>query len=468
MSRQKNKSIKSYAILGLMVAPAIVSGMVLSSTFVSANDSVVDTVTAIVPVSCTMHSSGTSSHSATIPSGTYTPDIGTTTMNVICNDNAGFSIYAAGFTGETTIGINSNKLVGTAASGNATIDTGTATGPGSTDTSNWAMKLEADPYQEYPITILDDYDYYHEVPSAYTKVATRLTGTDSGTGATGATLTSTYAAYISKSQPADTYSGQVKFILIHPNNEPLPANRTFDRAYLDAGKSKYKGYYKMQDMDFRICLNVDEYETTTLIDVRDDNTYTVARIDNACWMTQNLRITGTISADESNFTGNDFNVSAYDLKTDGTSGGACDDANGLNNPCSHAPDSSDLSQTGLTVEQLGVWYNYAAATAGEIKGDSDATATQDICPAGWFLPDGDPNSWQDESLNILIGQEAAFLPVYGGTYHDALLEKTDYGQWWSNNASNSSSRRYLLYNNGNLSINQGGASAGNSVRCVSV
>ncbi len=38
-----------------------------------------------------------------------------------------------------------------------------------------------------------------------------------------------------------------------------------------------------------------------LIDVRDNSTYTVAKLQGACWMTQNLRITGTVNAQYSNF-----------------------------------------------------------------------------------------------------------------------------------------------------------------------
>ena len=38
----------------------------------------------------------------------------------------------------------------------------------------------------------------------------------------GVKLTTTYAAYISKTQAADTYSGQVIYTLVHPSTEPAP------------------------------------------------------------------------------------------------------------------------------------------------------------------------------------------------------------------------------------------------------
>ena len=133
MGKSINKSILSTT--GLISITAC-TGLVLAGSTVSADD-VVDNVSITIPVSCTMSGSGMNTHSAEVPNGTYQANIGTTTINALCNDNAGFSIYAAGYTGEEIGGTNSNKLVGTSASGNATIDTGTATGPGNTDTSNW-------------------------------------------------------------------------------------------------------------------------------------------------------------------------------------------------------------------------------------------------------------------------------------------------------------------------------------------
>ena len=226
MINNKQLLITSLAFLSLTT----ISGALLASSFVSAdNDSVVDEINITVPISCTLSGTGMNTHNANIANGTYTADIGTTTLKAFCNDNAGFSIYAAGYTGDEIGGTNSTKLVGTSAPNNATIDTGTATGPVSgNDTSNWAMKLTAlsNPTPTYPITITSDtsgsFSSYHAVPSEYTKVATRTSGTDIGQSAEGSTLTTTYAAYISKTQAADTYTGQVIYTLVHPNDADAP------------------------------------------------------------------------------------------------------------------------------------------------------------------------------------------------------------------------------------------------------
>ena len=213
-----------YALLGLITI-TLFSGLILTSSITSAtDDSIVDEVNITVPVSCTLSGTGMNSHNAEIPNGTYQADIGTTTLKAFCNDNAGFAIYAAGYTGNEIGGTNSNKLVGTNASSNATIDTGTATSAGNPDISNWAMKLTtvSSPTPTYPITLDNGFGSYSAVPNSYTKVAHRDSSTDIGTNAEGATLTTTYAAYISKTQAADTYSGQVIYTLVHPvSEEPL-------------------------------------------------------------------------------------------------------------------------------------------------------------------------------------------------------------------------------------------------------
>ena len=134
----------SRIITGTVMSVTVLVGTMLTGVKVKADgDSVVDEINITVPVSCTMSGSGMTSHNADISNGTYQADIGTTTLHAFCNDNSGFAIYAAGYTGNEIGTTNSNKLVGTSASGNATIVTGTATSAGNPDASNWAMKLTA-------------------------------------------------------------------------------------------------------------------------------------------------------------------------------------------------------------------------------------------------------------------------------------------------------------------------------------
>ncbi len=207
--------------LGL-ISITFLSGIILASNTTSAEDntSVVDEINITVPVSCSLSGTGMTSHTATIENGRYVSDIGTTTLKAFCNDTNGFAIYATGYTGDVIGQENSNKLVGTPSTiGN--ISTGTAT---SGDTSNWSMKLAttSTPTPTYPITIDNSFDSYKEVPNEYTKVAHRDSSTDIGENAEGATLTTTYASYISKTQAAGAYSGKVIYTLVHPSNEEPP------------------------------------------------------------------------------------------------------------------------------------------------------------------------------------------------------------------------------------------------------
>ena len=212
---------KAALVCGGLVSITGVSGVFLASNYVIADD-VIDDVAITIPVSCTMTGTGQNTHSANVTNGTYEDDIGTTTLKVLCNDSEGFSIYAIGFTGDQYTGADHTKLIGVA--NNQKISTGTAT---SGSTSNWAMKLETDSMATYALTLDNGFGSYSAVPDTYTKVAHKDSGTDIGTSAVGSTLTTTYASFIASNQVADTYSGKVKYTLVHPASEtPLHPETT--------------------------------------------------------------------------------------------------------------------------------------------------------------------------------------------------------------------------------------------------
>ncbi|MBR3246384.1 hypothetical protein IKF87_00660 [Candidatus Saccharibacteria bacterium] len=213
-----------------LLALTLTSGSFLISSNSSASDSGVDNVSITIPVTCTMVGTGMNSHTATIENGTYRGDdvngigIGETTLKAYCNDTSGFSIYAIGYTNEE---YGNTVLKSTTLGDTYNIITGTNTGPvGTEDISNWSMKLKA-VSGTYTPTIENGFSNYSNVPTTYTKVATKSSGTDMGSNAEGSSIKSTYAAYISKTQPSDTYEGKVKYTLVHPASEepaqPLPA-----------------------------------------------------------------------------------------------------------------------------------------------------------------------------------------------------------------------------------------------------
>jgi len=217
-------------IPGSLATIAIFSGAILASNNIYADD-VVDEVNITVPVSCLLSGAGMNTHNAEITNGTVNSAIGETTLKAFCNDNNGFAIYAIGYTDNTD---GKNVLTSSALGSTYDIATGTAT---SGDTSNWAMKLSTvtDPAPTYPIIIAGssadinkeqgdpDYSTFQAVPDDYALVAKRTSNTDIGASAEGSTIKSTYQAYISKTQPAGTYTGQVKYTLVHPSSHTTPS-----------------------------------------------------------------------------------------------------------------------------------------------------------------------------------------------------------------------------------------------------
>ncbi|MBQ3433107.1 hypothetical protein IJG22_02295, partial [Candidatus Saccharibacteria bacterium] len=297
-------------IIATIALTLFAASFLLLSTKVSADgDEIIDHVELTIPVACTMSSTGNTSHNATVKNGLYEDDIGSTELHIVCNDHEGFAVYAAGYTGNEVGGTNSDKLVGTSASNNAIIESGLATSAGNPDVSNWAMKLAitqdsgdttgtnafaidsapnvALPSQAGQSATSAPFSQYHVIPNEYTKVAHKNSATDMTDTTGGVKLTTTYAAYISKTQAADTYSGQVIYTLVHPSSA-APSVLTPPTSCT----TPVPGLTYMQDLTSSnkttILSNMTEDSQYYLADKRDDKTYCVAKLkDGNLWMTQN-------------------------------------------------------------------------------------------------------------------------------------------------------------------------------------
>ena len=169
------------------------------------NNAVVDDTTIIVPTTCSM--SGTinegNEHTATILPGSYKDNIGKTDIKALCNDYNGFSIYAIGYSNNTsgTPSEGNNTMIGQTTG--STIATGTND---SGDTSNWAMKITP----ATGVTIQNGYDSFKAVPGTPAVIA-------EGTGSVSDAFTMTYQVWISATQEADSYTGRVTYTLTSPN-----------------------------------------------------------------------------------------------------------------------------------------------------------------------------------------------------------------------------------------------------------
>ena len=278
----------------LVIVSALILGLTTSHS--SADTASSDDITLKLDVACTVSSVVSSPHSALdMHVGQYKADIGNTDISVFCNDNNGYSVYAIGNSNST----DGNSDLISNINENYNIHTGINT----TGNSSWSMKLTAGTGTSSEITppsIVNGYNSYSLIPNNYTLVATRPSGTSMNpdTSASGSYFSTTYAIYAASTQPAGTYNGKVKYVMVHPDNSTHNTIPDIEAAFAMAGKRKtYQDtggnyYYSMQDMDNTICASVDRKgiaTATQLVDMRDNNLYWVAKLDDGnCWMTSNL------------------------------------------------------------------------------------------------------------------------------------------------------------------------------------
>ena len=431
MKIRKNK--KYFTTLTFLLLLTTVSALFLSKnpntdTTNAAGTSILAGVT--VDSVCTMSGSidTNKEHVASVHGSSYTADIGETVIRTNCNDGNGYSVYAVGFTDDTE---GTTTLVGNAT--NYTIPTGTST---STNTSNWAMKLTSVSGTSAPSILSDNdgsFESYHLIPETATKVVTRTSNTTSPSE-----FKTTYAVAVSGAQPADTYVGQVKYTLVHPN-------------FAEADGTVPK--YYMQDFTVSDCQTLATDQPFIVYDRRDENSYAVRYFADACWMTQNLRITGIVYAEDSNFsTYNSVNVSEYSLDSnDASYEGHCDSVNGNNYVCSK--NSGNVTD--------GVWYNFAAVSANTAVGaTSDVDATENICPSGWNLPSYFGN-YQ------LYEESEKYSLVINGAYQNGSIVDVDEGIWWTLTSRGGESIGMIWGRaNGGMGGTYTRRSKGHSVRCI--
>ena len=104
---------------------------------------------------------------------------------------------------------------------NTNIDTAT-----SGNTSRWSMQV-ASVAGTYAPTIMNSFDSAHVIPADYAQIAKYTSLTDGGDNAEGSNIQVSYTVSISSTQAVDTYTGKVKYTLVHPNDAaalvaPLP------------------------------------------------------------------------------------------------------------------------------------------------------------------------------------------------------------------------------------------------------
>ena len=473
----------------------------------------VDRVTLSIPVSCTLNATINNEHTISMISGTYKDNIGKTTMKTTCNDKNGYVIYAIGATNNIE---GKNTLSSIDLGEDYDIPTGLNTSRPSTgeDTSSWAMKL-APVSGNYAPTIPTEYNNtYGLIPNTWTNVASRDPGTFDMQE--GSTFTTTYAIYTKGTQPASTYTGQVKFALLHPSSSISPT--TLERAFFLAGKTKVdivdpttgetNSYYKMQDMTTSICNTANitgEASQVQLVDIRDNKTYWATKLlDGHCWMTQNLDLDldSSVALTSEDTDLNDTTSAAYQ------EGYSVDNGvikwlpknNTITNVVNwkydnNTPYSLNIGKSYANINNehglVGNYYNWPAAIASNDAGSFTINtfdkisnnSKNSICPNNWRLPiiatysDIKPGNNDFANLEYYYqnkgsGTKWLASPLYfirpGYVDGSGMNYVGAYGYYWSstNNDSTKSYTFYANYSNGSNVAQSQNKYSSYSIRCL--
>ncbi|MBR2839919.1 hypothetical protein IKE82_01135 [Candidatus Saccharibacteria bacterium] len=284
-----------------------------------------------------------------------------------------------------------------------------------------------------------------------------LDGNDSGV--TGITLIDTttplatnqvkfkIGAKASNTQASGTYINTVNFYAV-THQSPL----TFDDAFAAAGKTKYLGYYTMQDMTHDICVNTEQGFNTKLIDIRDNEIYTIVKLkDGNCWMLDNLRLGGdqpiTLTNQDTNIT-----ATTWDLPSSMPSA-----SNSYTEPLINTSWKNRVATSyGLGSDKTGIYYNYCAVSAGTYCSDStsgtDISGTiidspYDICPSNWRLPTGYTDGEFQNLCDIINGETCHNdepMSAEDPNSIQQILSTTTTGYYfWNNNAHYAMDSMYL-------------------------
>ena len=193
--------------------------------------------------------------------------------------------------------------------------------------------------------------------------------------------------------------------------------------------------------------------TKTLVDTRDNNTYTVSKLaDGKCWMTQNLRIIDkTITPADSDVTAN-YTIPASSIS-------------GFN--------TYDISNA--YVDSDDGFYTWYTATAGTgTQSMSSGNTAVSICPKGWRLPTGG----DDGEFKIFYNNYHSFsalrsnpvnLTLFGYVDNSSRRNQGSLGIYWSSTVHSDRFAYYLVLNmnsSGVLPASDSYKYHGNSIRCI--
>ena len=194
--------------------------------------------------------------------------------------------------------------------------------------------------------------------------------------------------------------------------------------------------------------------TKTLVDTRDNNTYTVSKLAGGkCWMTQNLRIAGkTLTPADSDVTSN------YTIPASSISGF----------------DTYDTSNAYVDNNDGGFynWYTATAGTGTQALSTQGQNTTVSICPKGWRLPTNGNNGdflFLDNNYNSssALRSNPVNLTLSGFVLSSFRTNQGSKGIYWSSTVRSSSYAGAMSLDASNVFSTNGAIKPhGLSVRCV--
>jgi len=196
-----------------------------------ADTTVTSDVSVTVSSSCTFTAGGGTYSESVVGGNTATITANPITTN--CNDPSGYAIYAIGYSGDSYSDTTHTDMISSLGSSYNIKTDGTGTYG-----SSWKMKLT----NPSNATISGSFgSSYQNIPSTFTQVATYANNTTSGS------ITPSYQVAVSSSQPAGTYTGKVKYVLVHPNTT---AAGTYNIAYnANGGSGTMTGHTEVYNFD---------------------------------------------------------------------------------------------------------------------------------------------------------------------------------------------------------------------------
>lgn len=239
------------------------------------------------------------------------------------------------------------------------------------------------------------------------------------------------------------------------------------------------------------CSSLAKGAAIALTDMRDNNTYLVAKLgDGKCWQVENMRVVPETANISVNNTNNPTSSFISEAKASVSSNTLC---NGNNSPCIDLVqyNTNNINRaleptynTNILNEphswySYGVYYNWYTATAGNgVYAMESGNAAGDICPAGWHLPtggEGGDTDYLNQTINSnRTNNDTAFRKypnnfIYSGDYNkNNTGGRGQYGRLWTSTAASANNAYRLGYASGTVTAktNSYNKWAAFAVRCI--